>query len=914
LTANPNDPSPVLLGPEAALRRFEQSWLDGTPLSLEEIVASLPVTAPVARESLLIELVKIELEYRHRPWANSSRPPLLEDYLRRFPELKPTTELIAAEYRVRQMTGNRPTVEEYIRRFPSAPGPIREALAAIDREIAEEYPQIPMIPSALAATPVVSVLSLLNDFRDHRILKASQVNELVLADLHGQFPDPAHLAAFLQQQGWLTSYQVEHLLKGRASDLVLGSYLILDRLGSGASSQVFKARHQAMNRIVALKVIRPELLAHIDAEMLQRFDREVQAAGQLSHPNVVHAFDAGPAGATHFLAMEFVDGTDLARLVQASGPLPIGQAWDFIQQAACGLVHAHERGLIHRDIKPSNLLVAKAHGEPSVGMVKIVDFGLANLQLARGREGKPLTREGDVMGTADYMAPEQAIDPHAVDIRADLYSLGCTFYYLLAGKPPFVGGSFIQKVERHRWEEPPPIQQWRPDLPPQIVGIVQRLLAKQPEDRYQTPTELMEAMRVDVSSGTTMSPIASVAPDSATGIAANKPVSASDANLRRWRDQVIVMGTVLGVIGVVMLGAFYATRPSKTPRASPPHAIASTPQQAEPAPLDRLQANTIPLDERKAAGGGDPANAPRDLVAVLGSSQPGQPGLHGLAFSPDARLLAVGTSDGKIKIWEIPSGKLLHTLTGHSQAVLGLAFHPKKNLLASAGLDLFVKLWDPRSGQAIDSLAGHRDGVRTVAFSPDGALLASAGNDARILFWDTTTRKPIRELTGHERFITEIAFAPDGKLLASSSDDRTARLWEVASGKPGPVIARHENQVSGVAFSPDGKLVATSDWSNLIKLSDVQSAKEMRTCAGHASQVSSVSFGKNDTLASGSLDGTVRLWDTAVGGETRTISLAPEGDFVRSVQFAPDRRHLAISTRAGTVSILRLVPLPSSGK
>ena len=204
-----------------------------------------------------------------------------------------------------------------------------------------------------------------------------------------------------------------------------------------------------MNRVVALKVIRRESLA--DAEAVGRFYREIQVVSQLDHPNVVHAYDAGPVGATHFLAMEYVEGTDLGRLVKQSGPLPVAQACDYIRQAALGLQHAHERGLVHRDIKPHNLIMSL-----SDGLIKVADLGLARLSRTANEDltavltsanttGSLTPQNAVMMGTADYLAPEQALDFHKADIRADIYGLGCTFYYLLTGRPPFAGTTLAEK-------------------------------------------------------------------------------------------------------------------------------------------------------------------------------------------------------------------------------------------------------------------------------------------------------------------------------------------------------------------------------------------------------------------------------------------------------------------------------------
>ena len=246
-----------------------------------------------------------------------------------------------------------------------------------------------------------------------------------------------------------------------------------------------------MNRIVAFKLIRKDLLA--DREVVGRFHREIQLVSSLTHPNVVHAYDAGPMGDNYFLAMEYVEGIDLARLVRQQGPLPVERACDFIRQAALGLQHIHERGLVHRDIKPSNLLVAQGSGLPPGGVVKILDLGLARLHRpANGELTRDLTTHNPVtMGTLDYMAPEQALDFHEADIRADIYSLGCTFYFLLTARPPFPDGTLTQKLLRHQQAKPVPVGQVRSEVPPQVTAAIHKMMAKAPADRYQSPGELV---------------------------------------------------------------------------------------------------------------------------------------------------------------------------------------------------------------------------------------------------------------------------------------------------------------------------------------------------------------------------------------------------------------------------------------
>jgi len=282
-------------------------------------------------------------------------------------------------------------------------------------------------------------------------------------------------------------------------------YKIGKFLGSGGMGLVYQAEHRMMDRIVALKILHHDLIQN--PRIVKRFRQEVKAAARLLHPNIVTAYDADQAGDAHFLVMEYVDGVSLYRLVAKRGPLEVAYAAYFIRQAAKGLEHAFQQGMVHRDIKPQNLMLTRK------GQVKILDFGLARLAAetrtpgdfslasAEGESPEPsdadaegLTNLGDVMGTPDYMAPEQAIDASAADIRADIYSLGCTMYYLLTGKTPFETKSIRAKVFAQKYSQPRPITKLRDDLPASLVQIIEKMMAKDPQDRYQTPTAVVKAL------------------------------------------------------------------------------------------------------------------------------------------------------------------------------------------------------------------------------------------------------------------------------------------------------------------------------------------------------------------------------------------------------------------------------------
>jgi len=301
--------------------------------------------------------------------------------------------------------------------------------------------------------------------------------------------DPPSVKAFateLVRRGRLTKYQAGRIATGRPTGLVLGKYVIQDKIGEGGMGEVFVAEHRRMKRPVVVKVLPEAAMASPDS--VRRFQREVEAAAQLSHPNIVTSFDADEENGVHFLVMEHVDGESLGELAMRQGPLAIDLALSCILQAAIGLEYAHATGIIHRDIKPNNLLIDKT------GAVKILDMGLARFDDDRDKAESPgegLTKHNQIIGTVEYMSPEQVDDSGNIDPRSDIYSLGCTLYRLLAGQPPFQGETLVKTLVAHRTEPIPAIRATRADAPEWLDGVLRRMLAKSPDNRYQSMTELI---------------------------------------------------------------------------------------------------------------------------------------------------------------------------------------------------------------------------------------------------------------------------------------------------------------------------------------------------------------------------------------------------------------------------------------
>lgn len=347
-------------------------------------------------------------------------------------------------------------------------------------------------------TELVTVEAFLEGLRRSGLMTADEVDAFMvtLPPLLGQ-PTVKSLASELVRRGKLTKYQAVRIAAGHPEGLVLGKYVIQDKIGEGGMGQVFIAEHRRMKRPVVVKILPPQAMQ--SEYTVRRFQREVEAAAQLHHPNIVTAYDADEENGIHFLVMEYVDGVPLGEYVTRHGPMPVAKAVTCILQAARGLAYAHSKGIVHRDIKPNNLLM------DSAGVVKVLDMGLARFDDGRktmpDSDSKSLTRENQIVGTVEYMAPEQVDDSSSADRRSDIYSLGCTLFRLLIGRPPFLGDTLVQTLLAHRTESVPSVCELRQDVPLHMDSILRKMLAKKASDRYQSMHEVvtvLEALLADL--------------------------------------------------------------------------------------------------------------------------------------------------------------------------------------------------------------------------------------------------------------------------------------------------------------------------------------------------------------------------------------------------------------------------------
>jgi WD40 repeat protein/tRNA A-37 threonylcarbamoyl transferase component Bud32 len=685
-------------------------------------------------------------------------------------------------------------------------------------------------------------------------------------------------------------------------------YEIIQLLGRGGMGAVYLARHKVMDRSVALKVISPQYLDNPQA--VARFRREVQSAAKLAHPHIVTAHDAEQAGDLHFLVMEYVEGTDLARLLKQQGPLPVAEACEYTRQAALGLQHAFEHGLTHRDIKPHNLMLT------AQGVVKVLDFGLARL-VRPGASASELTGENVVMGTMDYIAPEQAQDSRTADTRSDIYSLGCTLFHLLTGQPPFPVGGAVEKVLAHVMMPPPLVTDLRPEAPAELNAVVAKMLAKEPPERYQTPADVAEALapfaKAAAGSAIVRPPLAppvaaAGAPTLAFGSLATEAVSAANRQAtvaapaprlrRRGPHRLLVALGVLLLLGAgvaVWLTTRHGQAPgvAELPRtATPPDERPPQPPSDPPAPEP---AQSQPMGPCALVGN------PAPLAGLRGwtiETRLPRSGFHGLAYDPKTGRLAMGSGEGAIRVWDPASGRLLLVLLGHQREITSLAWSPDGATLATTSEDGTTRLWDPMLGRLLRMLSENQGPISSVSWSPDGTQLATGGRAGPIRVWRVADGQPIKQLKGLAFNVRSIVWSPEGSQIAAWGGRDRVCIWNAASGD----VSRQLDTATHVGWSPDGKRFATSQGPNLQvrELADGKVVWQVKADSYYLMSLAWSPDGKR--LACGAHDGaTVKIFEAEVGKQLWRQGMG--GDV--AVAWSPDSNMVAAGTHSGSQVQLR---------
>ena len=683
----------------------------------------------------------------------------------------------------------------------------------------------------------------------------------------------------------------------------LGSYRVLQFLGAGGMGIVFQAEDPQLQRLVALKVMKPALT--MKEENRQRFLREAQLTALIEHDHIVAIHQVGEDRGVLFLAMQMLRGETLEERVRRLGKLPVLEVLRIGRELARGLAAAHERGLIHRDIKPANIWL-----EADTDRIKILDFGLA----LAGQDTQNKER-GAIVGTPAFMAPEQARGELAGP-ACDLFSLGAVLYRLSTGEMPFRGPDTLSILMALALDQPAPPKEVHPDVPAVLSDLIMRLLEKMPANRPSSATEVETAL-----------------------VAIEQDLTAPPPP-RRLRRMLAALGvlTVLGVAAFWLGSRFFRPAPlpeQRTPTEGElvvefddadlpfilqtgdaaqqirdlkaPQTLTLAPgdytlRLAEPRDglqlvtdkvtivrgekktvtirrigqlqrLDKLgaviQAVAFAPDGERALAAADRFVLLLDLTtgAELASWKGHRSLVQCVAFSADGRVALSGSGsrspkpDFSVRLWDVPMGMEIRTLTGHTSWVTGVALSADGKRGLSGSYDKTAIVWDMESGRIQRVLLGCDAGINAVALSGDGRWALTGDSEGSVRLWDADTGEELRHLEGHAESVRGVALSPDGRFALSGSYDQTLRLWDLESGEEVQRFAGHEGWVNSVAFSPDGRRVLSGGADRTVRLWDAATGQEVSSFREHTAAVQSVAFASDGRRAvSGGLDRTVRLW------------------------------------------------------
>jgi serine/threonine protein kinase/WD40 repeat protein len=730
----------------------------------------------------------------------------------------------------------------------------------------------------------------------------------------------------------------------------LDHYEVLAVVGRGGMGVVLKAIDERLQRVVAVKVLAPHL--NDSEEARQRFVREARLAAAVSHDHITAIHTVQDAGPVPYLVMEFIGGPSLEGHLKRHGPPPIREVVRIGVQIAAGLAAAHKHGLVHRDIKPANVLLAEDGRR-----VKITDFGLA-----RAVDDVSLTQSGSLLGTPDYMSPEQA-NGRPVDHRSDLFSLGSVLYALCTGRPPFRAAGVMAVLKRVSDDAPQPPREVNADVPAWLEAVIARLHAKNPADRFQTATEVAELLSRRLAQ---LQPPTLAPPPEPEGATATRGEVASPRPRSRLRPAILLMLVLLliGVVTGIVIVLNRANKPAdddrrargdlgqpekqdgKEPRSTPddtdkldkpskpedkpapvlplwrPGEVPLPEQLARlPAAADALRRQDIPEDLLDQVVRDAQRELP-ELVAILGAEKVQGTDAHAgqhlaLAISPDSRTLAAAGPDRVVRLWDLATAKVRLELTdprSRAEGLCSMAFSPDGKVLATGHRQGVIHLWHPGHGKHLAALEEPGGELFQLAFSPDGKYLAAGREHGATDVWEVRTTRlqtTVRIGTGA---VCCVAFSPDSQTLAIGGQDQAVCLWDWQHNKGVATMFGHRTPARCLAFAPDGRTFVVAGDGQDLMVRDVPGRHEPQALAlvGHESSVRACLWRADGGLLITTTlsDGMVRLWDPSAkplrGREIRVARRGSAGPCL--IALSPEGRHLAVTHPSGAIYVLRLAP------
>ena len=734
----------------------------------------------------------------------------------------------------------------------------------------------------------------------------------------------------------------------------IGPYKLLQEIGEGGMGVVYMAQQdEPVKRRVALKVIKPGMDSR---QVIARFEAERQALAMMDHPNIARVFDAGvtDSGRPYFV-MELINGVPITRYCDEQHLTPHERLRLFLP--VCHAVqHAHQKGVIHRDLKPSNVLVACYD---NLAIPKVIDFGVAKATNQQLTDLTLFTEFGQVMGTFEYMSPEQASRNQLdVDTRTDVYSLGVILYELLTGETPFDATRFrraaIDEILKIIGDEDPP----RPSL--RLSGG--QSLASIAANRRIEPARLSRFMRGDLDwivmrslekdRARRYATVGSLAAD-VQRFMNDEPVEAGPPSttyrLRKFARRNTGLCVSASLIAMLLLlgtviSTWLAIRAIRAEHRAEELAIEANRSADDArdalgiADWQRMKALETANEARRSryhshllmASGAAENNRAGAAIDWLEMEipQPGHPDARtfgwyylrsqcqrelatffghsgrvwGAAFSPDGGTLATAGADHTIRLWNVTGQNEAQVLRGHQHEVNAVAFSPDGRLLVSVSDDLTIRVWNPATGAPLAVVTGHHGNVRAAVFSPDGETLVTAGSDTTIKFWNVADWREIGEMTGHSDEINQLSFSPDGTRIASCADDETVRIWDVATRQEVAVLSGHSNHVRGVAFSPDGDTIASGARDGTVRLWNAETYQQIDEFNEHSKGVGAIAFSPDGSvLASVGEDLSIQFWKVGSGHVLGRV-FGHSGRLFGAA-YSPDGRLLASTSLDSTVKL-----------